>query len=313
MARGKKATIIIISIIAILFLSFFSYWAYARHRVNNFAIMEYDYLGSHGNYIKLRGTNIYYVQKGSAEKSILMVHGFGGGTFSYNYNIDELANHYTVYALDLKGFGYSQRPQDSDYSHQEQARIILEFLDRMELDQVAAAGHSMGGAAILLAYEMEPQRFERLVLISSAGLNQPRTFFSRLAIQPVVDIIYYNAAVKEDNFRRFLGSAYYQPEFLDDNLLSNYRSPLRVSNSNTALRKMISDNKPYSVRNIAQNIDIPVLIIWGKQDNWISVDYSYEFHRLIKDSQLVIVDRCGHLAMEEQYEIFNEAVLEFIQ
>lgn len=313
MSKRKKTAILSISFMAVLLLSFVSYWGVAKSRVDAFTSLEHTCLGQDGNYIRLGDADIHYMRKGDGDTSILLIHGFGGGTFSYRYNMEVLAQHYTVYALDLKGFGYSQRPVGSDYSHQSQAGIVLAFLEKMEINTITAAGHSMGGAVLLLAYQMQPAMFERLVLIDSAGLNEDASLLSSFVIQPVVDIIYDRVVVREDQFKQILSSAYYEPSFVDEKHLSIYRKPLMIKNSNRALREMVSDRQPYDLENILSDIDIPVLIVWGKQDTWIDLEHAYIFDRLIDGSRLVVLDRCGHLPMEEQSGQFNEALLDFMR
>ncbi len=313
MSKRKKTAVISISFITVLLLSLVSYWGVAKSRVDAFTSLKHTCLGQNGNYIRLDDADIHYIRKGDGEKSILLVHGFGGGTFSYRYNMAVLAEHHTVYALDLKGFGYSQRPVGSDYSHKKQAGIILGFLEKMEIGTITAAGHSMGGAVLLLAYQMEPARFERLVFIDSAGLNEGASLLSWFAKQPVVDIIYDRAVVREEQFKQILSSAYYDRSFVDEKLLCMYRKPLMIQNSNRALKEMISDRQSYDLENTLPEIDIPVLIVWGKQDTWIDLEHAYTFDRLIEDSKLVVFDRCGHLPMEEQSGQFNEALLDFMR
>ncbi len=312
MSKKKIAILISLPLLAAACLFFVSYWAYASRAVKEFTSIDYFSAGD-GDYISLRGSDIHYIKKGGGEEEILLVHGFGGGAFSYRNNIGELARYYTVYAIDLKGFGYSQRTLGTDYSHLEQARILLDFLEKKDISEVTAAGHSMGGAVVILAYHMEPERFKRLVLIDSAGLDNHPPLLSSLFSQPLADILYYNLAVDEDNFARFLKSSFFQDNLVDRDLTEIYRRPFMVKDTNFALREMVNDMGGYEVESILENIDIPVLIVWGRQDSWIAIDHAYRFGRLIEDSKLVVIDRCGHLPMEEQGERFNRVVLDFMQ
>ncbi len=310
--KKKAKAIIAVAIILVISILLSSYILFVNYRVDAFASEKIINSNIAGEYIKIRGAGIHYIEKGKGDKNILLVHGFGGGTYSYRHNIEELAKNYKVYAIDLKGFGYSQRPYDSDYSHQEQAKIILEFLEKKDIDKVTAFGHSMGGSILLLAYDIDPARFEKLVLIDSAGLNESSFKFSKFMNQPIVNIIYYNYVVNKDKFVNFLKSAYFDKSFVDKNLIDLYYSPLKIRNTNIVLKEIIKDVQPYTVENILKNINVPVLIVWGDKDTWIDKKYAYEFRKKIEGSKLEIILNAGHLPMEEKYSAFNKIISDFL-
>ena len=313
--KRNIAVLAILAFIAVLIISFISYWQFALHEVNNFTTVDFSHLKAGRDYITIRGAEIHYVRKGSGDKSIILVHGIGGGAFTFRNNIDELADAgYSVFAIDLKGFGFSEKPIGSDYSHIEQARIVIDFMEKNDIQKATVAGHSMGGRIALICYDMYPEKFENIILIDSAGLEEaPPALLSNLLIKPIMDIIYYNLFVKKDNFRGFLSSAFYYQGFVDDNVIGLYLEPFRVKDSNLAYLSIIKGNIEYDIEAVLKRIDIPVLIVWGQQDSWISVENAYRFNSLIKGSELALIQKAGHVPMEEQPEIVNEEIIRFLK
>ena len=315
MGKGRIAAIIVSSLAIVCLAAFFIYWAFASVQINRFLTLDFDSIKTGGSYIKIRGADIHYIEAGKGNNHVLLVHGFGGGAFTFKNNIDFLAESgFKVYAIDLKGFGYSERIKNSDHSHIEQAKIILEFIDKKGIEKVSAAGHSMGGRVILIAYDIDPGKFEKIILIDSAGLEQNRSrFFSRILSQPIVDIIYYNLFLDRDSFTAFLSTAFYRKEYLSDSVIYAYLEPYRIKGSNKAYASIIKGNVDYNIESVLQKINIPALVIWGAEDTWIDLSQAYRFSSLLKNSKLEIIENAGHLPMEEKPDIFNIKVLEFLK
>lgn len=311
----KKCLYISIGIICSVALVFGIYFIFIEVKIKEFTSMDLTEIKTEGNFIRLRDANIYYVEKGTGSNIVVLIHGLGGGTFSYRNNIDALAeNGNKVYAIDLKGFGYSEKVAGSDYSHQEQAKIVLEFLDKKGIDKATFVGHSMGGSVILLAYGMQPEKFAGIVLIDSAGLdNPPQTALSKILNQPLVDILYYNLFANKNNLSKFLKSAYYNEQFVDDNLVNMYMAAFRIKNANKAFLGIMKTSQVYDIESILKLINVPVLIIWGKNDSWINIESGYKFKSLIENSRLEVIPDAGHLPMEEQPDMVNKIIVDFLK
>jgi pimeloyl-ACP methyl ester carboxylesterase len=326
----RISIIAIVSFIILLAVIFFSYWAFAVSRINSFAVFEPQKMQIEGSFIELREADIYYTEdkakidyNGAPQtpaQNIILVHGLGGGAFTYRHNTDALADAgFNVYAIDLKVFGYSERALKSDYSHIEQAEILLEFMEKKDIEKAIVAGHSMGGKIALIAYDKKPGKFEKIILIDSAGLegtegrqnNGPA--YSGALPQAVVDILYYNLFLNSDRFRNFLSSAFNDDGYFDEEVISYYLEPFKVKNTNLAYRYILKGNVPYDIKRVLKNIDIPVLIIWGDNDQWISVEHAHAFNNHIKGSQLEIIEDAGHVPMEEQAGAFNDIVTRFLK
>jgi pimeloyl-ACP methyl ester carboxylesterase len=310
----KKLLYSLILLVIVFVAAFFVYAAIARINVDRFTYIRLEDMKKERDYINLRGVDIHYEQYGKDQgKNILLVHGFAGSTLSYQNNVKALAQENTVYAIDLKGYGFSQKDIDGSYTLEEQSWIVSEFIEEKNLDPVIAVGHSMGSTVVLLSYDREPEKFEKLVLIASAGLSSSPNVLSRFISQAILDIIYFNFIVNENNFIDSLSSAFYDDAFVDSQVIANYKTPFRIENANKAFLRIVRDADDYGIRPILEKISIPTLIIWGREDGWIDVENAYLFHEIIDGSTLNIIDKAGHLPMEEQPEEANRIILDFIR
>jgi pimeloyl-ACP methyl ester carboxylesterase len=303
----------LVFLVTLIVASIFIFSAVARIRVAIFTDLTFEDLKPGRDYVRLRGAEIHFEQYGDENnKDILLIHGFGGSTLSYKNNIAELSRNHNVFALDLKGYGYSERNLSGSYTLEEQSRIVLDFIKTQGLDDLTAVGHSMGSTVLLLCYEKEPHLFQELVLISSSGLSEAPSFFSGLVSQAIVDVIYFESIVKEERFIAFLSSAFYDNTYVDSTVIDDYRRPFKVKDTNKVLLRIIKDSRGYDIKPVLEKINIPTLIIWGRLDEWVSIEDGYLFNEMIKGSVLEVIDDAGHLPMEEKAEVVNRLLIEFI-
>src|SRR6266498_2228840 len=91
----------------------------------------------HGQIATVEGVGIHYVERGRGPDAVVLIHGFGGHTYSFRYLIPDLARYHRVVSVDLKGCGYSERPQKSDYSLSSQACLVVYLMDMLAIDQAS--------------------------------------------------------------------------------------------------------------------------------------------------------------------------------
>jgi len=302
--------------ICFLTIIIFIYYRYIVFRVNKFVNLDLNEFKAEGSYIKLRGVNIHYVERGNKGKSIVFIHGLGANIFTFRYSIQELSKYHKVYALDLKGHGYSERMLNSDYTLIEQARVLLDFIIKKKIRKVIAIGHSMGGEIVLLAYNLCPDKFEKLILIDGLGFKNRFRFILALVNHQIINIVYYKFFIKRPNFIKILRTLIYNNLFINEDIIVNYLTPFKIKNSNKVYLKILKGfmnglNK-YDIKNLLGKISIPALIIWGKNDKWINVNSAYGFNNYIKNSSLEIIKKAGHDSVEEKHQIVNKILIDFI-
>ncbi len=285
---------------------------YARRAVRRFEDLEPESAGAPGAFIDADGLRLHYVEAGEGDP-VLLIHGFGASTFSYRFAIPELAQHYRVVALDLKGFGYSERPTSSDYSLTAQADLVGRAMDRLGIERAAVVGHSMGGAVAMRLALRHPDRVSRLVLVDSATeRHMARALLPGRMLVLFVPII-ATLTVHRRAFRRFaLRNAVHDPAHVTPEVVEGYMRPTRFKGYARGMAALLAGrghDEPLALERIAQ----PTLILWGEHDRWLPPSEGEALAKSIPNAQLVLVRGAGHLPLEEQPDESNKALLEFLR
>jgi pimeloyl-ACP methyl ester carboxylesterase len=233
--------------------------------------------------------------------------------YSWRFTIPALARHHRVIAVDLPGFGASDKPENFDTDLPGFARWILSLMDKLEIPRIALVGHSMGGSICYTIATMAPERVSSLTLVDAVGYQPRRSrfyLFRLMAIPWVGELIMATLtriAVRV-NQRWFL---YNDKRFVTENGVSAYLTPLRSPGGAAAalrtIRRIDFDAAPGP-----SPCRVPTLILWGAQDRIVSPSDA-EFHaRDIPGAKLHLFEACGHNPQEEKADSFNMRVLEFL-
>jgi pimeloyl-ACP methyl ester carboxylesterase len=247
---------------------------------------------------------------------ILFVHGLGGRWQNWLLNIPAFMERHRVVAPDLPGFGGSEMP-NGRISIQGYARVIDALCDALDIDAPIVVGNSMGGfigAELALAF---PTRVRRLVLVSAAGLSvehlkrQPILAAGRLvAVGAARTGVKSLPLVNRPRLRRAaLQLVVRYPERISVPLATE----LALGPGSDGFVGGLDAVLGYKFRDRLPEIEIPVLIVWGRNDILVPVADADEFERLIgANAHAVIFEDTGHLSMLERPTRFNRLLAEFI-
>ncbi len=245
-------------------------------------------------------TVVHYLEAGQGPVLIL-IHGLGSSASVWRDDIDLLAASYRVIALDLPGYGKSDRPK-ADYSVEYQAGAVKEFIEALGVDKVTLAGNSLGGWIAALVALDSPDKVSRLVLVDSAGLR-------REAARTDVPL---NPATREEE-KALLLALFADKAKVTESLLNeqwDYRKDVRSTVQ--ATMESFKTKAPFLDSRL-RDIKVPTLIIWGKQDLLVPLDIADRFARGIRGSKLIVIDNAGHLPQVEQPKAFTRAVKVFVK
>jgi pimeloyl-ACP methyl ester carboxylesterase len=264
-----------------------------------------------------QGLKINYYVAGQGPP-IILVHGFGGCAYSWRFLAPVLARDHRVYTIDLKGFGLSAKPADGKYAISDQADMVAAFIRSKDLHHLVIMGHSMGGGVTLVTYlkvrNDKPARVKSLVLIDSAGYPQKMPWFIWLPQTPVL-----GAATKLVPPRvataEVLRKCYYDKAKITQEQIDTYAYYGSLPGAREAVVQTAKQIEPADMGALVaqyRTISVPVLIIWGAEDQVVPLSLGKRFKRDIPNSQLVIIPQCGHMPPEEQPGKTTRAIEAFL-
>lgn len=249
---------------------------------------------------------------------VLLIHGLGASAETWRDTVPVLAETHHVYAVDLVGFGYSNKPA-VEYTVAYLVDFIRGFMDVVGLAQAALIGHSLGGAPVLRFAILHPDRASKLVLVDSAGLSRKVGLGLRLASLPLVGELLLRPSPEKT--RHALKPFFHDPALLTDAFVdlnydlitqpgaqAAYPSTVRSLASVFGARRHIGDD----IIARLEEILIPTLAIWGAQDAIVPVAHAEIARDRIAGAQVHILPECGHMPMMEKTGEFNRLVGRFL-
>ena len=255
----------------------------------------------HEQFIELAGTRLHYLTGGQG-KPLVILHSVDGN-LGWRLYLQQLAQHCTVYALTLPGFGLSERPPWLE-TFADLTRFTLWMLDALTLQRVSLLGHFMGG---WMAAEMAvscPPLVDRLILVDAAGIRPQQG--------EITDIFLHGQeATRKMSFFDPQQAPEYQELF--GRKLSGEERELHAKNQENAIRYCW---KPYMhdavLPFLLPRVQAPTLIVWGKEDRIIPLECGERYRQNLGNARLEVVDRCGHYPHLEKPEEVTRLVSGFI-
>jgi len=253
--------------------------------------------------VVLNNQAVRYLKRGEGQKAAILIHGFGGDLNSWLFNHDELAESFTVYALDLPGHGGSSK-QVSSGTIGEFAKVLEMFMDAVGLEKSHLIGHSLGGAVALDFALTCPERTLSLVLIASAGLG------------PEIDGDYVNgfvAACRRKDLKPYLEKLFADPKLAGRQLVEDVLKYKRLDGVEAALRTIAGQfssggRQPVVLRDRLSTLSIPVMVIWGVEDHILP---AFHTQNLPSNIRVEVLPGSGHMVHMEAAAKVNRLVQEF--
>jgi pimeloyl-ACP methyl ester carboxylesterase len=264
-----------------------------------------------GKSAEANGIRTNYLEAGSGEETVVLIHGSGPGVTSYaNWRlvIPALAENFRVVAPDMVGFGFSDRPEDVKYSLDTWANQAVGLMDTLGIRKAHLVGNSFGGAIALRMATKHPDRVGKLVLMGSMGVP--------FEITEGLDTVWgYEASV--ENMRKVLDFFTYDKSAIDDELArSRYEGSIQPG-----FQEAFSAMFPAPRQRWVEAMTIPdeelkklphrTLIVHGREDQVIPVSNSYYLEGVLENGDLIVYSHCGHWSMIERNADFNRHVRDF--
>jgi len=251
---------------------------------------------------------------------IVYIHGLGGSTFSWRYNIDEYVDlGFPVIALDLPAFGYSTRQTGLTHSQENRSDWVFGLLDQLDAQgEINASegyhllGHSMGGGVITAMALNRPEDIQTLTYIAGAVMNEPPRVRSLLSFPPLkrgIAVLGEYVFFTENRLEEVLSSAY--GEEVDQDTLDGYLHPLTLPGTGRAWGDLVTSTTSFDEEDV-EDISLPVFLIWGNEDSWVPIEEGHRLNNLLPKAELTVIQGSGHTPMETDIVEFNNRLLAFL-
>ena len=254
-------------------------------------------------YLESKGDHIY-------DRHILFIHGLGSSADRWLDIPDALSNYYHTIAVDLIGFGGSDKPDDIDYTIEKFAEFILEFINKKGINnddkKITLVGHSLGGyiAVEFAIRNIEP--IEKFVLIDSSGFLKGPT--------PLLEQYLYAAKYTSyDNVRNVFEQLVSQPWRVLPVVINTFITRINSPGAKYAFESAYKNSTTTQIdlSRLKSIEDIPTLIIWGIKDNLIPIEHSDLFKQVLKKCKVEKIEDTGHAPFAEKPALICEILHSF--
>ena len=264
-----------------------------------------------GKDVVANGIRTNYLEAGSGGDTVVLIHGSGPGVTAYaNWRgvLPALGEHFRVYAPDMVGFGYSDRPDGIRYGLDVWADQTLGFMDAMGIQKAHLVGNSFGGGIALRIATRHPDRVGKLVLMGSMGVDFPIT-------EGLDNVWGYDGTL--EGMKKVMGFFAY-----DTSLTSGDLAQARYEGATQpGFQESFSSMFPAPRQRWVEAMTVPekeiralphrTLVMHGREDQVIPLQNSYQLEELIDNADLAVFSHCGHWSMIERRDDFNRLVRDF--
>jgi len=265
------------------------------------------------NVIEIQGNSITYYREGNGEP-IIFVHGITTYSFIWKRVVPYFNNNFDIILVDLLGCGDSDKPLQEDFSLKRQAHMLYEFCQKLRISKCHMVCHDVGGGIGQIFAVNYPNYLYDLTLINSVAYNfwpvQPivamRTPIIRQIAMASLDYGMFELVVKRGLYNKTL---------LTDELMNHFWKPMKNSLGRKGFlhfAKCLDNKNLTEIENELRQLAMPVLIIRGEADVYLSASISEKLHSEIPTSQLIRIETGGHFIQEDEPEKISNSILNFI-
>lgn len=267
----------------------------------------------------VKGVRTFYMNYGSDKESyVLFIHGLGSSSLAWRDIPEALSSHFNTIAIDLVGFGLSDKPtQPDNYTMDGFAQFIVDFLESIGIDEkypakkVSVVGHSLGGYIATLVAARLRDKMGKLVLVDSSGLLAGPT--------PLLKD-YYSAAMeispiaRYEKIKRVLEHMYASPSRLLPISIDLFDYVIEKQGARYAFQLAFNNSTATQIKSegFASIKEIECLIIWGQKDILIPVEYLDMFREKIPWAKWELISDAGHAPFVEKTALFYEKLSSFL-
>lgn len=264
-------------------------------------------------YTTVDDVRVRYLDEGQGVP-VVLVHGFAASLDTWSGLVPRLtARGFRVIALDLKGFGWSDRPEGGpdDYSPQAQAQLLLGLLDQLGVSQFHLVAHSWGSSVALSTALAAPSRVQRIALYDAwVFFDQLPTFFLWARADGIGELLislFYSERPAEK-----LASAFYDPSRLPEDKVEEVEDLLSRPGTSAAALEAIRGQRFEDLEQLYPRITQPTLLLWGREDTITLLRFGERLAATLPNARLIVFPQTGHFPMYEAAGSSTLALLDFL-
>lgn len=249
--------------------------------------------------VDIPGFRVAYLEGGSGEP-LLLIHGMGANKDEWNRVASQLTARHRVIAVDLPGFGDSDKPGDASYLTPDQVRYVRQITEALGLKTLHLGGNSMGGR-IAAAYAAQfPEQVKSLWLLAPSGVMsaQPSELVKSLQRGEQVPMVVASRADLDESITWTTEQPPYYPDPVKDAFAEaaaeNYRLHSRI------MAELRQETMERSLEEIVTGLTVPTRIVWGEEDKLFHYSSAGVLEELIRNSSVLVLPDTGHLPMIEK-------------
>lgn len=278
--------------------------------------LKAKYLKSNSAFIDIDGVPVHYIIEGKMDDTlpIVLIHGTSASLHTWDTLSSLLKANKKIIRFDLPAFGLTGPNRLNQYNFNFYNQFLDELLSKLNVTQCIVAGNSLGGSIAWNFAIASPDKVKQLILLDASGYpkkDEKGSLGFKLAGIPVL-----NQALKHISpislIRKSLEDAFYNKSLVTEKMVHQYHDLLLRAGNRAAVLELFQHPMkpdPAKIKTITQ----PTLIIWGKQDQLISYINAALFKQDIRNSQMLVLDKVGHIPMEEAPRQVAAAIIEFIK
>ena len=278
--------------------------------------LKEKYQKQNSAFIDIDGVPVHYIIEGNATDTlpILLIHGTSASLQTWDTLSSLLKSTKKIIRFDLPAFGLTGPNRLNKYTFNYYNNFIDSLLYKLNISKCIIAGNSLGGSIAWNYTLASPNNVEKLILLDASGYpkkDEKGSLGFKLAAIPVLNQILKHVSPKS-LVKKSLEDAFYNKRLVSETMVEQYHNMLLREGNRAAILELFQHPmKPDATR--IKNITQPTLIIWGKEDQLISYQNASLFKQDIRNSRMLVLDKVGHIPMEEAPVEVADAILKFIK
>ena len=260
--------------------------------------LKSEFKNESSRFVEVDGILVHYTDEGEGTP-IILLHGTGASLHTWDLWAEKLKENYRVLRITLPGFGLSGPRLDKRYEIKDYVNLLDSFVEHVGIEKFYIVGNSLGGSIAWLYTSFYDEKIKKLILINSSGFEMVEIpFVIRIARNNFLNFLVKKTSAKF-LIKKSLKEVYYDDKLILKSTIDRYyKLNLREGNRQAFIDRALINYVDYTSR--LKKIKSPTLILWGENDEWINVKFAQKFKSMIKDSRVSIMNRTGHIPMEEK-------------